>query len=110
MSLINNSLVFTMMKKNRSVSERAESYFESTRRELQREVIETLIVKKEKISDELFELSNFTLETNLNANLRQMTKVDCTLRFKKIIDLEWELQLLELELNSKQASFDKYFG
>lgn len=106
----NTSLAFTMMKKNRSVSERAQSYFESTKREIQRNIIDKLIERKEKFEDELFELTNFSLETNLNSGLRQMTKEDCTKRFSRIIDIEYELKLVELELESKQKSFDKYFG
>jgi hypothetical protein len=39
-----------------------------------------------------------------------MTKDSVEKRFTKIIDLEYELKLVSLELTAKQESFDKYFG
>ena len=104
------SLALSLMEKNKSVKERAAAYFESVRRNIQRDVIDKLIGDKEKIEDELFELTNFTLDTNLNAGLRQMTKEDCETRFKKVIELEYQLELVSLELKAKQDSFDKYFA
>lgn len=102
-------LALVMLEKNRSVKERATAYFESMKRNIQRDVIDKLVERKEKIEDELFELTNFTLDTNINAGLKQMTKDECESRFKKIIDLEYDLKLTELELTAKQASYDKYF-
>lgn len=99
-----------LLKTNKTVVERADNYVASTKRNIQRDVIDTLVAKKEKIDDELFELANFTLDTNVNAGLQQMTKEDCEKRFKKIINLEYDLTLIELELKVKQQSFDKYFG
>lgn len=102
-------LALSLMKKNKSVSERAQAYFESVKRNIQRDVIDKLVSRKEELEDRLFELTNFTLDTNLNAGLRQMTKDDCEKRFKEIIETEYQLQLTELELKAKQASFGKYF-
>jgi hypothetical protein len=39
-----------------------------------------------------------------------MTKDSVEARFKKIIDLEYKLKLVALELTAKQESFNKYFG
>jgi hypothetical protein len=102
-------MALQLMEKNRSVKDRASAYFESVRRDIQRDVIDTLVAKKEKLEDELFELTNFVLDTNINAGLRTMTKEECKSRFEKIINTEFELEILSLELSSKKASFDKYF-
>lgn len=99
-----------LLKTNKSVKERAEQYAQSMKRNIQRDVLDTLTSKKEKIEDDLFELGNFTLDTNLNAGLKQMTKESCEDRFKKIIQLEYELELLQAEIKVKQSSFDKYFN
>lgn len=99
-----------LLKSNKSVSERAENYVTSVKRNIQRDVIDTLTAKKESIEDELFELTNFNLETNLNSGIQAMTKESVESRFKRIIDLEYKLKLTELELKTKQESFDKYFG
>lgn len=98
-----------LLKTNKTVAERAENYASSMKRNIQRDVIDSLVSKKEKIEDQLFELSNFTLNTDMNSGLKMMTKEDCEARFKKIIDLEYELELTSRELEIKQASFDKYF-
>lgn len=99
-----------LLKTNKTVAERAENYANSMKRNIQRDVIDALIAKKEKMDDELFELTNFTLDTNINQGIKQMTKEACEDRFKRIIQLEYEQKLLEVELKAKQESFDKYFG
>jgi hypothetical protein len=97
-----------LLKSNKTVSERAENYATAVKRNIQRDVIDTLTAKKEGIEDELFELTNFNL-TPLGG-YAVLTKESVEDRFKKIIDLEYKLKLIELELNTKQESFNKYFG
>jgi len=99
-----------LLKSNKSVSERAENYIVSVKRNIQRDVIDSITAKKEAMEDELFELTNFNLETDVNKGFQQMTKESVEARFKKIIDIEYRLKLTNLELSSKQESFDKYFG
>lgn len=110
MAKFSQPLGLELMEKNKSVKERASSYFESIKRNLQRDIIDALISKKEDLQDKIFELSNFTLDTNLNAGLRQMTKEDCSQRFSELIQAEYDLKLTEIELKCKQESFDKYFS
>jgi hypothetical protein len=99
-----------LLKSNKTVSERAENYATAVKRNIQRDVIDTLTAKKEGIEDELFELTNFNLETDVNRGYAALTKESVEARFKKIIDLEYKLKLVELELKTKQESFNKYFG
>lgn len=99
-----------LLKSNKSVAERAENYAASVKRNIQRDVIDVLVAKKEAIEDQLFELTNFNLETDVNRGYQAMTKDSVEKRFTKIIDLEYELKLVSLELTAKQESFDKYFG
>jgi len=99
-----------LLKSNKSVSERAENYATAVKRNIQRDVIDTLTAKKEAIEDELFELTNFNLETDANKGYQAMTKETVEARFKKIIDLEYKLKLVDLELKTKQESFNKYFS
>jgi hypothetical protein len=99
-----------LLKSNKTVSERAENYIVSVKRNIQRDVIDAITAKKEAMEDELFELTNFNLETDVNKGYQQMTKESVEARFKKIIDIEYKLKLTNLELISKQESFDKYFS
>lgn len=100
----------SLLRTNKTVKERAESYFKSITRNIQKNVIDTLVQKKEALEDKIFDLENFTLDTNLNAGLRTMTKEDCEKRFIDIINAECELELVNRELAIKQGSFDKYFA
>ena len=104
------SKALELLKSNKSVAERAEQYTTSVKRNIQRDVIDTLTAMKEGIEDELFELTNFNLETDVNRGYQAMTKEAVESRFKKVIDLEYKLKLTELELKTKQESFNKYFG
>jgi hypothetical protein len=99
-----------LLKSNKTVAERAENYATAVKRNIQRDVIDILTAKKEAIEDELFELTNFNLETDVNKGFQSMTKESVETRFKKIIDLEYKLKLVDLELKTKQESFNKYFG
>lgn len=98
-----------MLKDSVSVSKRADKFVVSIKRNIQKDVIDALTTKKEKIEDDLFELGTFQLETDANKGLRALTKEECEVRFKRIIDLEYQLRLTDLELKFKQESFDKYF-
>lgn len=104
------SLAYTLMQKNRSVKERASSYFTSVKRNIERDVINTLIAEKEAIEDKIFELTNFNLVTDKNAGMQMMTKDECEQRFKTLIELEYQLVVKELELTVKTQSFNKYFN
>lgn len=104
------SKALTLLKSNKSVKERADKYSTSIQRDIQQEVLDVLSKKKEKMEDQLFDLENFNLETNLNSGHKQMTQEDCKERFKKIIDLKYQTKLVEYELEIKQKAFNEYFG
>lgn len=105
-----NMKALDLLKSNKTVAERAENYATAVKRNIQRDVIDTLTSKKEKIEDDLFELANFNLETDINRGYETMTKDSVEARFKKIIDLEYELKLVDIELATKTEVFNKYFG
>ena len=69
-----------------------------------------IVTEIEKIDDDIFELENFTLNTNLNANLKAMTKEECQTRFAKLIEIKFQRTLKVLELESKQATYAEYFA
>ncbi len=99
-----------LLKKAPSTSERAEKFIPGIKRSLQTNVIDKLIVQKEKIESKIFELASFDLETDVNRGVRRLTQDECEARFTEIINLEWELKLLEIEIKSKQESFNEYFA
>jgi hypothetical protein len=100
----------SLLKENKSTKDRAVNYATSVKRNIQRDMIDVLISSKESIEDQLFELTDFTLDTDLNRGLAKITRNEVQDRFTKIINLEYELKFVDLELTAKQESFDKYFG
>lgn len=98
-----------LLSKNKSVQERTAEFVTSIRRNIQRDLLDKLIVKMESINDKLFELKDFTLETNVNSGQSAMTRDACEDRFKQIIELEYQKELLKREIRVKTKSFNRYF-
>jgi hypothetical protein len=98
-----------LLRKNKSVTERAEGYITSIKRNIQKDILDALTTKAEAIEDGIFELQDFTLQTDVNSGQSAMTRDACELRFKQLIDLEYEKELLRREIKIKTKAFNKYF-
>ena len=98
-----------LLKKNTSVEVRVEEFVVSLKRDLLRDIIEPLEVKIEKINDKIFDLKDFSVETNVNKGRAAITREGAKARFTEIIELEYEKTLLERELEIKKVSYDSYF-
>jgi len=98
-----------MMKTSTAVKDIADKYAVSIARSLKTKVIDTLITKREAMDIQIFDLKKFNLETDQNKGQNQMTKDECESRFEQIIQLEFDIKILDLEIEVKQASFDSYF-
>ena len=98
-----------LLKKNRTTEERAEKYVERIKNSLNIRIITNLTERIEKIADDIYDLENFNLSTDLNKGEIQLTKEECEDRFIKIIELNYTKKLLELELKAKKEIFTHYF-
>lgn len=98
-----------LLKKNRTTEERAEKYVERIKNSLSIKIITNLTERIEKIADNIYDLENFNLSTDLNKGEIQLTKEECEDRFIKIIELNYTKKLLELELKAKKEIFTHYF-
>ena len=103
------SKALEMLKLNKTVAERAESYLDSIKRNLQKEVIDKLIERKDTLRDQIFSLTDVTLQTNINLGVSAITREAAQANFKKLMDAEYELEILTLELEARQDIFNKYF-
>lgn len=92
------------------VNERAEKYAERIKKSLSIKIIDGLQERIEKLDDKIFDLENFSLETDLNKGMKQLTKEDCEKRFEQIIELKFEKFLLDRELLVKKSAFDELFN
>lgn len=99
-----------LMAANKTVKERASKFETSIKRDIQKNVLDNLQTQIEGKEDEIFELEDFTLETNVNSGKSAITKEECQRRFERLIEIDFELSILRAELKVKQESFDKYFN
>jgi hypothetical protein len=98
-----------MLKKSKSVSERAEAFIGGIQRDIRDEKITTLERKIEKLKEKEFELSDFALETDANRGMRRMTQDDCKNRFSELMETKYEIKMLELELKLKTEIYSELF-
>ncbi len=99
-----------LLEKGKTVKDKADKFAEAIARDLKVEILDALTRRKEALEFEIYDLEDFNLDTNLNAGHRALTKDEVQRRFVSIINKEHELELVKLELESKQAAYDKYFG
>jgi D-Tyr-tRNAtyr deacylase len=99
-----------LLKKSKSVDERAAQFVQVAKEDLYDDLIKPLKRKISDIDNSIFELTDFTLETNLNKGMRRMSSDDIKAQFTKVIELKYQKDLLEAELISKEATFNEYFG
>jgi ectoine hydroxylase-related dioxygenase (phytanoyl-CoA dioxygenase family) len=99
-----------ILEKNQSTKERAKTFIESIRRNLEKKIIDTLQEKIEAIEDKIYGLLDMSLNTDLNKGVETVTRDQAEARFSKVIELEYELELLNRELEIKRKSFDNYFS
>lgn len=99
----------TMMKANNTVEARANDFGKSIKRNIKRSVIEALETRIEKLQDKLYSLTDFSLKTDVNKGLVALTREECEKAFNEIIEVEYEIEILKLELDAKRAIFNTYF-
>ncbi len=97
-----------IMKESMSINDRAGNYAKTIKRK-QKQVIDALTDKKEHLEDMLASQLDFSLNVDINKGVAPITREEAERRFTKALELEYDLKLLILELEAKQAIYDKYF-
>lgn len=101
---------FTLLSARKSTESRAAQYAERVADSILLTKINHLKEAIGKIDDKIFDLENFSLETDINAGFKQISKEDIENRFSQLIDLHYEKDLIQAELDSKAKAFELYFG
>jgi hypothetical protein len=99
----------SLLQKSKTVKERAEKYASRIAQSIKVDKIVPLEEEIEKIDDKIFDLQDFSLQTDLNKGLKRLTKEDCEERFAKIIDLQVEKTVLSLKLKATQDAYAELF-
>lgn len=107
---VKSSRAVILLGTSASVKQRSQEYAVSISRNLKRTIIDGLQAKIDDINDKMFELQDFTLETNLNSGKSALTREQCERRFESIINFEYEKELLTRELRIKSESYDGLFS
>jgi hypothetical protein len=104
------SKALSIMQNVPSVNDRAGKFEATIKRNLQKSELDVLIDKREKIEDKIASLNDFSLNTDLNKGLQPIGREECEARFKQVMLHEYELELLNEEIDAKQEIFNKYFS
>src|SRR6478736_5898610 len=99
-----------ILERNLSATEKAPEYIKFIKRKLFREIIEKLEKEIEDKEDHIFSLLDMSITTDVNQGVVGVTKETAEKKFKAVIEAEYELELMKLELKAKRKSFKKYFG
>lgn len=98
-----------LLNKSKSVIERASKYSKRVAKSLEIKMIDSLKENIEKYDDQIFDLENFSLKTDINKGREALTKEEIEERFEKIINLHYERDLTVAKLKSIENAFNKYF-
>lgn len=99
----------TILKKYPSVEERATTVIVSLKRDIIKTVLDPVQNKIDRLEDEIADLQNFSLQTNLNHGQAATSKAECLQRFQQIIEKKYQLDIAKKEFELKKAAFDEYF-
>lgn len=105
-----NAKALDIMRESVPINKKAEDYFKTIKRNLQKQVLDVLIDKKEHLEDTLASYLDFSLDVNINKGINPITREEAEKRFGKALEIEYELTLVTIELKTKQDIYDKYFS
>lgn len=108
MSDLNNK-AYKLLLSSKTAKTKAERFVPRIKESLDLELLRPLKEEIAKYKDKVFDLEDFTLDTNLNKGNKAMTKEECEERFKEIIILKHKIVVKELELKAKESAFNDLF-
>jgi D-Tyr-tRNAtyr deacylase len=103
------SKALNMLETSKTLSERASQYYTAIARDIKDSTITVLEKKIEKLKNKVFDLSDFTLEADANAGQRRMSQEDCQSQLQQLLDTQYAIKVLELELKLKTDIYKELF-
>ena len=101
------SKALELLKSNTPFAERAEDYVKTASRNIQQNFINSLVARKEALNDKISDKKNFSVITE--KGISEASRSSIEQRLSEILEAEYQLKLLVLELEAKQALFNEYF-
>ena len=98
-----------LLEASKTLQERVAEVIPRIKRDSEQAFIEVLERKIDNLKDQIADLSNFSLNTNLNEGQIGTTIEEAKKKFLNILQLEYQLKLAEKELEIKKGIFNDYF-
>lgn len=98
-----------LLKKEANVDKKAEAFVESAVRNIQKSFLDTLKDRRDNLQDKIASKLDFTLVVDLNKGQSPVTREEAERRFETALEAQYELKLVNIELETKQALFDDFF-
>ena len=102
--------VLALLQTAPSVEAKAVSYEKRIRENLEKVMIEPLQKAISNLETKIEDQLDFSLDTDLNKGINQISRPECEERIKTAIKLKRDKKLLELDLKLTQESFDELFA
>ena len=106
---IMNTKAFNLLDGAKSVSARASQYASRIKKSIELKIINALEEEIGALNDKIFDLEDFSLETDKNRGVEKITKEAAEQRFTDIINIKFEIDMKKAELKSKKKSFNELF-
>jgi hypothetical protein len=104
------SKALNLLKSSKTLEQRANEVIERIKKDTELSYIDFLQRKLDNIKDQIADLSNFSLETNINKGQMALSIEESKKRFLTILELEYQYRLTEKELEVKTVIFNDYFN
>lgn len=104
------SRALKLLKSSKTLEERAVEIIDRIKKDTELSYIDVLQRKVDNIKDQIADLSNFSLETNVNKGQMALSIEESKKRFLTMLELEYQLKLTEKELEVKKEIFNEYFN
>lgn len=104
------SKALDLLKSNKTLEQRANEVIDRIKKDAEDNFVDIVQRKVDNLKDQIADLSNFSLATDLNKGQMGVTIEESKKRFVTIMELEYQLQLAQKELEVKSAIFNRYFN
>lgn len=99
-----------LLKSVKTLEQRANEVIDRIKKDAEMSFVDIVQRKVDNLKDQIADLSNFSLQTDLNKGQMGVSIEESKKRFVTIMELEYQLELAEKELEVKRKIFNNYFN
>ena len=99
----------SMIKGNKDIAARAESYFTTAKREVYDSTILPVVKEIETFEEKIFDLSDMSIKTDKNADIHAISREQVSANIAQLINAKFALDMKKIELNQKLKYYEELF-